>query len=138
VPPKALAVFLDESFDKQLGRADDRHGSMPRETLIPAGFAALDHAAQSQHSRPFAALSNEDQDRLIAAAEDGNLRGPQSFDSANWFRRARACLLLAFGSDPRGMVQMGFPGPSYKPGHVWLSSGEVRSRARRRPGYLKL
>jgi hypothetical protein len=33
------------------------------------------------------------------------------------------------------MVEMGFPGPSYESGHVWLGPGEVRARALRRPGY---
>jgi len=35
-------------------------------------------------------------------------------------------------------VFMGYPGPSYKPGHVWLDEGEVAARAARRKGYLRL
>jgi hypothetical protein len=35
-------------------------------------------------------------------------------------------------------VQMGFPGPSYKPGHVWLDRAETRARTQRKPGYLRL
>lgn len=49
--------------------------------------------------------------------------------------RLREKLLLGYGSDPRGMVEMGFPGPSYETGHVWLGPGEVRARTLRRPGY---
>jgi hypothetical protein len=33
---------------------------------------------------------------------------------------------------------MGYPGPSYKPGHVWLDRGEVQARTKRRRGYLEL
>jgi hypothetical protein len=138
VPAHALAAFLDENFDKQLGRADDKLGVMPRAELIPAGFTALDEAAQAGHGRPFGELPEPEQDALLAEAEKGQLPGPDRFDSAAWFRRTRGYLLLAFGSDPRGMLQMGFPGPSYKPGHVWLDEAETEARVKRRPGYLTL
>jgi Gluconate 2-dehydrogenase subunit 3 len=138
VPARALAVFLDETFDKQLGRADDKLGVMPRAELIPAGFLALEAAAQARHRRPFAELSEAEQDALLAEAEKGEVPGPQRFDSATWFKRTRGYLLLGFGSDPRGMVQMGFPGPSYKPGHTWLDTEETKARVKRRPGYLTL
>jgi len=36
------------------------------------------------------------------------------------------------------MVQMGYPGPAFKPGHLWLSQGEIDGRLKRRPGYLEL
>ena len=135
VPAPALAAFLDEVFDQQLGRADERSGVLPRALLTPAGFAALDAAAGGEG---FARLDPGEQDNLLRQAERGELPGPQGFDSAEWFTRVRDLLLLAFGSDPRGMVQMGFPGPSYKPGHVWLDSMEVEQRAARAPGYLRL
>src|SRR5687768_4932784 len=48
VPAQALAVFLDHMFDRPFGRADDRAGLMPREDLIPAGFALLDVEAGSE------------------------------------------------------------------------------------------
>ncbi|HEV3479122.1 MAG TPA: hypothetical protein VG144_06700, partial [Gaiellaceae bacterium] len=78
------------------------------------------------------------QDALLAQAERGELDAGEWFDSAAWFKRIRGKLLLGYGSDPRGMVQMGFPGPSYKPGHIWLDRGEVAARAKRKPGYLQL
>jgi hypothetical protein len=138
VPPAALARFVDEHFDRQLGRADDKAGVLPRAELIPAGFAALEGAASRDHGSPFADLSGARQDELLAAAERGELEGPEGFDAATWFRRVRSLLLLGYGSDPRGMVEMGFPGPSYKPGHVWLDQGEVAARAGRRRGYRVL
>jgi hypothetical protein len=36
------------------------------------------------------------------------------------------------------MVEMGFPGPSYKPGYTWLSEGETDARVARKPGYQTL
>jgi len=138
VPAKALAVLLDETFDKQSGRSDDKYGLLPRAELVPAGFQVLDDSARSRHGQPFAALSGEQKDGLISAAEKGELSGPQGFDSKTWFRRVRESLVSAFGADPRGMVQMGFPGPSYKPGHVWLQRGEIDARVKRKRGYLKL
>jgi hypothetical protein len=83
-------------------------------------------------------LSAEQQDALLTAAEKGELPGPGGFDSATWFKRMRGYLLVGDGSDPRGMVEMGFPGPSYKSGHVWLDEGEVAARARRTKGYRVL
>lgn len=138
VPAKALAVFLDEVFDKQLGRADDKDGLMPRAELIPAGFKALDDEARKRHDAGFAEISDEDKDRLLGEAERGNLQGPPQFESATWFKRTRGFFLLGYGADPRGMVEMGFPGPSYKPGHIWLDQQEVQARVERKPGYLKL
>ena len=138
VPPKALAAFLDEAFDQRLGRGDDQAGVMPREELIPAGFVALDDAAKQRHGLPFRELPPERQDELLALADRGEIAGPERFDAAVWFKRTREFLLLGYGTDPRGMVQMGFPGPSYQPGHVWLDEGEVRARDRRKLGYLEL
>jgi Gluconate 2-dehydrogenase subunit 3 len=131
VPPAALAAFLDETFDRQLGRGDEKVGIMPTAELIPAG---LDLLAE----RNFTALDAEAQDALLAQAERGELDGGEGFDSSVWFNRIRGKFLLGYGSDPRGMVQMGFPGPSYKTGHIWLDRGEVAARAKRKPGYLRL
>jgi hypothetical protein len=131
VPPEALAAFLDESFDRQLGRGDEQSGVMPTPELIPAGLDVLERAG-------FTSLSAAEQDDLLARAERGELEGGEAFDSSVWFKRIRGKLLLGFGSDPRGMVQMGFPGPSYQPGHIWLDRGEVAARAKRKPGYLRL
>jgi hypothetical protein len=134
VPARAIAAFLDASFDQQLGRGDERTGSLPRGELVPAGFAALDAAVEGG----FASCTPERQDELLAQAERGELRGRDGFDSALWFNRVRDLAMLGFGADPRGMVQMGYPGPSYKPGHVWLGNDEVAARAARKRGYLEL
>jgi hypothetical protein len=138
VPPEALAAFLDETFDRQLGRGDEQAGLMPTPELVPAGLDLVDWFARERHGRGFAALEPPAQDELLAQAERGELEGGERFDSSVWFRRIRGKFLLGYGSDPRGMVQMGFPGPSYKPGHIWLDRGEVAARVKRKPGYLKL
>jgi hypothetical protein len=108
---------------------------MPTPALLPAGLDALDREATRRHGAGFAELAGADQDALLTEAERGELAGPDRFDSQTWLRRLREKLLLGYGSDPRGMVEMGFPGPSYESGHVWLGPGEVRARALRRPGY---
>ena len=66
------------------------------------------------------------------------LPGPQGFDSALWFQRVRDMVLLGFASDPRGMLQMGYPGPSYEPGYTWISWGGAEARRAHRPGYRSL
>jgi hypothetical protein len=134
VPARVLASFAEDSFDKQMGRGDERRGVMARADLLPAGFNQLDEAAGGS----FAALGGAAQDRLLAQAEEGQVAGPAGFDSAVWFRRLRDLVLLRYGADPRGMVQMGYPGPSYQTGHVWLDAGEIEGRVRRRPGYMEL
>jgi hypothetical protein len=133
VPPEVLAAFMDANFDRQMGRGDERHGVMPRTELIPAGFAALDAAAGGA----FHALDLARQADILATAERGQLPGPERFDSAQWFKRTRDLALLGYASDPRGMVEMGFPGPSYKPGYLWLAWGGPEARARRRPGHAR-
>jgi hypothetical protein len=131
VPPEALASFLDETFDRQLGRGDETVGVLPTPELIPAGLDLL-------LARRFGELAPSAQDEVLAQAERGELEGGERFDSSVWFKRIRGKFLLGYGSDPRGMVQMGFPGPSYRPGHIWLDRGEVAARAKRKPGYLRL
>jgi len=131
VPPEALAAFLDETYDRQLGRGDERVGTMPTPELIPAGLDLLGQ-------RGFTRLTESEQDGLLAAAERGELHGGERFESSVWFRRIRGKFLLGYGSDPRAMVQMGYPGPSYRPGHIWLDRGEVAARVKRKPGYLRL
>ena len=138
VPAKALAVFLDESFDKQAGRADEKSGLMPRGDLVPLGFRLLDEESVRRFGRKFGELEPNQQDDLLGEVEQGKLKGPERFDSSTWFRRVRESIITAFGSDPRGMVQMGFPGPSYKPGHLWLDRPTTEARAARRSGYMKL
>jgi hypothetical protein len=138
VPAAVLAAFLDETFDAQLGRGDERVGVMPRGELIPVGFRVLEDEARRRHGSSFADLPAADQDGLLADAEAGRLEGPEGFDAGEWFRRVRDLLLLAYGSDPRGMVEMGFPGPSYAKGHVWLGEAEVARRAGHAPGHEEL
>jgi hypothetical protein len=138
VPARALAVFLDESFDKQAGRADEKTGVMPRSELIPTGFRLIDEESQKQFGAKFAEVSAARQDELLSAAEERKIKGPERFDSGVWFRKVRESIITAFGSDPRGMVQMGFPGPSFKPGHLWLDRPTTEARAARRSGYMKL
>lgn len=138
VPAAVLAAFLDETFDAQLGRGDERVGVIPRGELIPVGFRVLEDEARRRHRSSFADLPVADQDGLLADAEAGRLEGPEGFDAGEWFRRVRDLLLLGYGSDPRGMVEMGFPGPSYAKGHVWLGEAEVSRRAERAPGHEEL
>ncbi len=138
VPSGDLVAFLDANFDAQLGRGDERVGMMPRGELIPTGFRVVEDEAERRHGSAFADLSPGDQDRLLGEAEEGRISGPAGFDAAEWFQRVRDLVLLGYGSDPRGMVEMGFPGPSYAKGHVWLSQGEVAKRAERAPGYQEL
>jgi hypothetical protein len=144
VPARVLALFIDEAFDQQLGRGDEREGVMPRSELLPAGFSVLDAAAAAAHTDTaddadgaFARLDSAQQDELLRRAERGALGGPQGFDSRIWFGKVRELVLLAYGSDPRGMVEMGFGGPTYASGQAWLNSMEVQRRADRAPGYQR-
>jgi hypothetical protein len=134
VPAAVIAQFLDANFDRQMGRGDERTGTLPRAELIPAGFAALDTVG----GRAFHALDPAAREQLLARAEGGDLAGPDGFDSAIWFRRTRDLVMLGFASDPRGMVQMGYPGPSYQPGYLWLGWGSPDARRKRRAGYQGL
>jgi hypothetical protein len=138
VPAEALAAFVDQHFDAQLGRADDKDGLLPRGELIPLGLRLLEEIAAREHRKPFTELDGAAQDALLARAERGELKPRTGFDWSEWLRRLRALALLGLGSDPRGMVLMGFPGPSYQPGHLWLDEPEVAARADRRRGYLWL
>ena len=139
VPAQTLAGFLEANFDLQLGRGDERVGILPRGQLIPAGFRLLDEEATRRHGAAFGEIGVPHQEDLLREAEEGRLgAGVDGFDAGEWFQRVRDLLLLAYGSDPRGMVEMGFPGPSYETGHVWLGETEVARRAARAPGHERL
>ena len=73
----------------------------------------------------------------MSQAEQGKLPGPDRFDSKLWFNRTRDYVLLGYASDPRGMVEMGFPGPSYRPGYLWIGYGGPPARAARKPGHTR-
>jgi len=131
VPATVIAEFIDTNFDKQMGRGDERHGTLPRVELLPAGLVALD----SEAGAPFHSIGPERQRSLLATAEAGKLKGREGFDSALWFARLRELAILGYASDPRGMQEMGFPGPSYRPGYLWLGYAGPDARAKQRPGY---
>ncbi len=131
VPAEVIAGFIESAFDRPMGRGDERSGVLPRAELIPMGFRVLETAGE----RPFAGLPREQQAAVLQRAERGQVAGPPGFDSGLWFRRTRDLALLGYTSDPRGMVQMGYPGPSYRPGYVWLAYGGPEARNRRKPGH---
>ena len=131
MPAPVIAEFIDANFDKQMGRGDERHGTLPRAELLPAGLVALDAEAGAA----FHAIGPERQRALLASAEAGKLKGRDGFESALWFARLRELAILAYASDPRGMQEMGFPGPSFRPGYLWLGYAGPDARAKQRPGY---
>src|SRR5918992_5003768 len=76
VPASVLAAFLDEHFDRQLGRGDERVGVLPREELIPTGFAVLEDEARQRYHMAFSRLDVAQQEALLASAQRGEIEGP--------------------------------------------------------------
>jgi hypothetical protein len=64
IPPEALAAFVDEHFADRLGVANETVGVLPRDQLIPLGFATVDEAAVQRNGQPFADLPGELQDEV--------------------------------------------------------------------------
>lgn len=103
------------------------------------GLAALDAEAASRHGQPFAHLTTEQQDQLLADAQAGTLEHPawQGMPSRLFFSlRLAHDITAAYYRHPDAWNEIGFGGPAATRGYVRLGAGhrDPWEPAEARPG----
>ncbi|HPL62481.1 MAG TPA: gluconate 2-dehydrogenase subunit 3 family protein [Syntrophales bacterium] len=132
-----LVGFLDWAVGKPLGRGDRREGMPPEEDLFRKGLSGIEGSAQAAFGKRFAELGGDEQDRLLTAVQEGSAPGPvwDEIPSSCFFSVLLTKALTGYCAHPLVWLRMGFPGPSYPEGYVWITGMEIQQRRRRFPGW---
>ena len=135
-----LAGFVDWALDKPLGRGDRRKGMPPDDILIRRGVVGIEETAWIMFGKPFHRLREFHQDDVLREIQSGAAKGeiwmevpPQRF-----FTKLMLKAVTGYFSYPPTWMRMGFPGPSYPEGYVWIGQKEIMARRRHFPGWKTL
>lgn len=135
-----LVGFIDSALGKPLGRGDRQEGVPAEEELFHRGLRGTEETARAMFGRGFAELSEGQQDTVLIALQDGSAPGgtwretpPQQF-----FIKLLMKALTGYCAHPFAWMRMGFPGPSYPEGYVWITEPEIQARRRHFPGWKTL
>lgn len=120
-----LLGWLDMSLGSRLGRGDWKPGMQPEVDLYRTGSRMLDEISDGV---PFANLHPD----KIAPA----IRRLQSDETGKYFmERFYERILNGYFSHPKVWMRIGFYGPSYPEGYIWLRLDEVKKRHERAAGW---
>jgi hypothetical protein len=128
-----LVGWMDRAVGEPLGRGDWRPDMPSEEELYHAGLRLLDEFARARDGQTFAALTNVRQDEFITALQAGN--PPHGEVGRYFFHRFYEKALHGYFAHPRVWMRIGFYGPSYPEGYLWLDRNGVRRRHARAPGW---
>lgn len=136
-----LVGFLDWAVDKPLGRGDRLEGMPDEAVLFREGLKGVEESVKAGYAKDsFKELSPEEQDGFLTALQEGKLEGgvwgriPPSY----FFIKLLTKALTGYCSHPLAWMRMGFPGPSFPEGYVWITHEEVLARQRHTPGWKTL
>lgn len=135
-----LVGFIDWAVDKPLGRGDRQEGLPPEEVLFHAGLRGLQETAHAMFGADFTALGGEQQDAVLAALQEGSAKGGvwREIPAQQFFIKLLTKALTGYCAHPFSWLRMGFPGPSYPEGYVWIDEAGVSARRRHVPGWKTL
>ena len=76
-------------------------------------------------------------DEVLQAIQEGQAEGEiwKRIPSKYFFIRFYGKALMGYFAHPKAWMRIGFPGPSYLEGYLWVNIGQVRQRHRRQPGW---
>jgi hypothetical protein len=134
-----LVGFLDWAVGKPLGRGD-RQPNMPDEPdLFHQGLQGVDETSQARFGKRFRDLSGDQQDQVLRSIQEGQAEGQvwQRIPSHMFFIRFYSKALMGYFSHPKAWMRIGFPGPAYPEGYLWVNAGQVKQRHLRKPGWDK-
>jgi hypothetical protein len=135
-----LVGFVDWSLGRPLGRGDRREGLPGEEKLFRDGLSAIRETAQGNYGAPFQALSEDRQDQILTDIQEGTAKGDvwKRIPSPHFFTRLLSKALVGYCAHPLTWMRMGFPGPSFPEGYVWISEHEIQARREHFPGWKTL
>lgn len=140
VDPKIdLVGFLDWAIPKPLGFGHRYEGMPDEPTVFREGLKGVDETSRAMfEGKVFRELHDDEQDQVLRAVQEGRAEGGvwQSIPSVRFFTSLMNKALCGYCAHPRVWVRIGFYGPAYPEGYVWVTKREVKSRHEKRPGHL--
>jgi len=124
-----LVSFLDWAVGRPLGRGDREEGMPAEEELFHIGIRGIEETALRKFTRSFALLTPEEQDSVLSDIQEGN-EGNKKF-----FAKLLSKSLIGYCAHPLAWMRMGFPGPAYPEGYVWITQREILQRRMHFPGW---
>ena len=126
-PPVPIAAYVDEKMFRNKIDGYRASALLPQGEAWQAALAALDAAAQEEHSNRFHELSGSEQDALLKRMQDGELTGPlwRGMPSKMFFaKRVLHDITNAYYAHPTAWNEMGFGGPAAPRGYVRLDANQ--------------
>lgn len=135
-----LAAFVNATADAPLGRGDQLPGMPSGSELLRQGLIGIEEAARELYGGGFTDLAPQQQDDLLAAVAADAVPGSswRTLPAGYFLQALYGKALHGYLSDPRVWRRIGFMGPSYPEGYVWLGRKQVGQRHARQPGWEKL
>ena len=126
-PPVPIAALVDRKLHDE-AMDGYRAPGMPRDgEAWRLGLRALDAEASAAHGKPFAALPEALQDRLLRCAQSGELKAPEwgALRPDVFFKkRMGRDIVLAYYAHPTAWSEIGWGGPASPRGYVRLDFDE--------------
>jgi len=120
-PPVPVAALIDTKLFENKGDGYRDHRLPPMREAWRRGLGALDAEARERHGGPFYALSGDDQDALLRAAQEGQLTNAawQGMASNLFFaKRLLLDIVKAYYGHPTAWSEIGYGGPASPRGYV--------------------
>ncbi len=122
--PVPLAAMVDEKMYKNAGDGY-RHADLPpMRAAWRRGLAALDAEAKASYGRRFHDLAALEQDAILTAVQNGNLRDPswRELPAKSFFtKRVLHDIVSAYYAHPTSWNEIGFGGPASPRGYVRMN-----------------
>lgn len=132
-----LVGFMDWAIPKPLGIGSREEGMPDEETLYHEGLRGVDETASAMHGKRFVQLSEKQKDDVLRAIQEGTTEGDvwKRIPSDAFFRQLMSKAIMPYCAHPRTWMRIGFYGPAYPEGYVWVSPHEVKMRHEDKPGH---
>jgi len=121
-----LVGFLDWAVGKPLGRGDREEGMPAEEEFFHLGIRGTEETSLKKFNRSFAELTPEEQDSILSDIQQGNTK---------FFIKLLSKALIGYCAHPLAWMRMGFPGPAYPEGYVWIEQMQILQRRKHFPGW---
>ncbi len=140
IDPKIdLVSFLDWAIPKPLGYGHRYEGMPDERAIFRQGMKGVDETSRAMfEGRAFRELTDDQKDEVLRAVQEGRAEGDawKGIPSTLFFTNLMNKALCGYCAHPRVWVRIGFYGPAYPEGYVWVSRLEVKGRHEKKPGYL--